>query len=127
MALEFHSDKEIDKQYPVDLSADMEIEIGGLLNAILNDIRSGVPVSVIGGGFHNWLSNVILEISSRLRKKTGINKVVLSGGVFQNKLLLNKTKNLLRHCDFEVFYNRIVPPNDGGISFGQIGHYIYSR
>jgi len=127
MTLEFHSDKEIDKQYPVDLSADMEIEIGGLLNAILNDIRSGVPISVIGGGFHNWLSNVILEISSRLRKKTGINKVVLSGGVFQNKLLLNKTKNLLRHYDFEVFYNRIVPPNDGGISFGQIGHYIYSR
>jgi len=127
MALEFHSDKEIDKQYPVDLSVDMEIEIGGLLNAILNDIRSGVPVSVIGGGFHNWLSNVILEISNRLRKKTGINKVVLSGGVFQNKLLLNKTKNLLRHYDFEVFHNRIVPPNDGGISFGQIGHYIYSR
>jgi len=49
----------------------------------------------------------------------GTNKVVLSGGVFQNRLLLNKTVALLERSNFEVYTHRQVPCNDGGISLGQ--------
>jgi hydrogenase maturation protein HypF len=70
---------------------------------------------------------LILEISKRIREESGISAVALSGGVFQNKYLLSQSVRILRENNFIVLINRIVPPNDGGISFGQIGHYIYSR
>jgi hydrogenase maturation protein HypF len=54
-----------------------------------------------------------------IQKDTGLERVVLSGGVFQNALLLTRTKNELHRREFEVFVPTKLPPNDGGISFGQ--------
>lgn len=77
-------------------------------------------VSVISAKFHNTVAQAVLEVSKQIRKETSLNKVILSGGVFQNKYLLEKSLYLLDRNRFNVFTNHLVPANDGGISLGQI-------
>ena len=62
---------------------------------------------------------MIHDVCLRLRERHGLTQVALSGGVFQNVILLGKTLALLRGAGFEVFTHRLVPPNDGGIALGQ--------
>ena len=69
--------------------------------------------------FHNTLAHGIAAMAEIGRKEYGISKVGLTGGVFQNVLLLELTKNLLLERGFEVLIHRLVPPNDGGVSLGQ--------
>jgi hydrogenase maturation protein HypF len=56
---------------------------------------------------------------NKISQQTGIKQVALSGGVFQNRLLLQLTTNGLRQADFQVFTHHLVPCNDGGLSLGQ--------
>lgn len=70
--------------------------------------------------FHNTLSGVSHDVCRKIRERTGINKVVLSGGVFQNKYLIEKCIEDLKANKFEVFVHKNVPTNDGGISLGQL-------
>ena len=89
------------------------------LKAIFEDLpRQRIPV--ISAKFHNTIAQVILEISKQIRNETSLNKVILSGGVFQNKYLLEKSLYLLKRNMFKVFTNHLVPANDGGISLGQL-------
>jgi hydrogenase maturation protein HypF len=76
--------------------------------------------SFISAKFHNTVAMIILEVSEQIRRETSLNKVVLSGGVFQNKYLLERSMHLLRQSRFMVFTNNSVPANDGGISLGQL-------
>jgi hydrogenase maturation protein HypF len=55
-----------------------------------------------------------------MRKQLSINTVVLSGGSFQNRILLQKTENQLKECNFAVYSQESVPSNDGGIALGQL-------
>jgi hydrogenase maturation protein HypF len=87
---------------------------------ILNDIEQNVPVSKISAKFHNTIISLILDLSRQIRTETGLNKVVLSGGSFQNRYLLSISENLLKDQDFEVFTHEKVPSNDGGLALGQI-------
>jgi hydrogenase maturation protein HypF len=66
------------------------------------------------------MAQIIVAVCIRMRKDTGLNKVVLSGGVFQNRYLLEKTLYLLSMNKFMVYTNHQVPSNDGGISLGQL-------
>ncbi len=91
----------------------------GIAGRILEDIRGSVPVGHISAKFHNTLAGIILEISRVVRSERNINKIALSGGVFQNSLLLEKCFRSLKKDGFEVFSNFLVPVNDGGISLGQ--------
>ncbi|MCL6088494.1 MAG: carbamoyltransferase HypF, partial [Actinobacteria bacterium] len=86
---------------------------------ILKDISSGKDFEKISAGFHNTLSEIILDISKKIRENLTINDVVLSGGVFQNNYLIEKTFKLLENEGFNVYTNFKVPVNDGGISLGQ--------
>ncbi|CUU09801.1 hydrogenase maturation protein HypF [Candidatus Kryptobacter tengchongensis] len=86
---------------------------------IVNDILNKVPISKISGKFHNTIANIICEISNRIRMETGLDKVVLSGGVFQNALLVEKAVLKLYELGFKVYTHSKVPPNDGGLSLGQ--------
>ncbi len=86
------------------------------VRGVMGDIARGVSTTVIAAKFHNMLVNAILDIAHR----TGLEKVVLSGGCFQNCLLLENTVNRLRHDGFHAYWHQRVPPNDGGISLGQI-------
>jgi len=63
---------------------------------------------------------VIVETALKIKKETGIKKVVLSGGSFQNAILLGKSENRLKEKGFEVYTHRLVPSNDGGIALGQL-------
>lgn len=90
-----------------------------LFSKILKDIFIGIKTNTISAKFHNTLSEIILDISKRIREKYSINNVVLSGGVFQNNYLIEKTFNLLKKNGFNVYTNYKVPVNDGGISLGQ--------
>ena len=76
--------------------------------------------SRIAAKFHNTIARIILHVCIEIRKETGLNSVVMSGGVFQNKYLLEKSLYLLTVNRFKVYTNNQVPSNDGGVSLGQL-------
>jgi len=90
-----------------------------LLRAVAADVRDGVPAGRISARFHNAVAGMIREVCLRLREKTGLQEVALSGGVFQNVTLLEKVVASLREAGFALYLHRRVPPNDAGISLGQ--------
>jgi hydrogenase maturation protein HypF len=73
----------------------------------------------IAGRFHLSIATMIEEVCSELRQRTGLKRVVLSGGVFQNCLLTETTLARLEKSGFEVLIHSLVPPNDGGLALGQ--------
>jgi len=90
-----------------------------LFRGIVTDLENGVGVESISSKFHNTMAEMILKMCLKLRKGRGLDRVVLSGGVFQNILLLEKTYVLLDKNKFRVFTHRRIPTNDGGIALGQ--------
>lgn len=84
--------------------------------AMIDDWRAGVPVSEISAVFHNTLTEMIIATA----RYAGEKQVILTGGCFQNKTLLEGTINRLRAEGFDPHWHRVVPPNDGGIALGQI-------
>jgi len=87
--------------------------------AMMDDMQH-LNVSLISTKFHNTLARLIVEVSEKIRNEYLLNKVVLSGGVFQNKYLLEKIFKMLTDNGFIVFTNNQVPANDGGIALGQL-------
>ncbi len=69
--------------------------------------------------FHHRVAQMILDTCLKIRKETGADQVALTGGVFQNKILMEESLALLRENGFEPYYNISVSPNDGGIALGQ--------
>ena len=90
------------------------------LRSIVEDILNNTEKMTIATKLHNTIILTIFDTVSAIRLKDGINKVVLSGGVFQNKYLLTGTIKLLRKNKFEVYSHASVPSNDGGIALGQL-------
>lgn len=89
---------------------------GPLVEALLADRDRGVPVPVLSARFHNALADLAVRIARRADRR----RVVLSGGCFQNASLQARVLERLREAGFEVFAHRQIPPNDGGISVGQV-------
>ncbi|MFP4028589.1 MAG: carbamoyltransferase HypF [Candidatus Brocadiia bacterium] len=87
--------------------------------AICEDIDKKTNPAIIAARFHNAVSKMIVEGCRRIRSRTGLDHVALSGGVMQNRLLVNRTVPALEAEDFDVLVRRRVPPNDGGICLGQ--------
>jgi hydrogenase maturation protein HypF len=96
------------------------IKIHDLFTAIINNLHSNTSKAIIAARFHNTIAQIIVEVCQKIFAKNGIKKAALSGGVFQNRLLLRKTLPLLESAGFEVYTHRQVPCNDGGISLGQV-------
>jgi len=117
MRLESTINDETDEFYPFRLNK--TIDFSTTLLAIIADLNRQTA-SVISAKFHNTIARVILDVSMQIRKETSLNKVILSGGVFQNKYLLEKSLYLLSRNKFKTFTNHFVPANDGGISLGQL-------
>jgi hydrogenase maturation protein HypF len=90
-----------------------------MFKQIVSDLKGGEPKEKIAYRFHLTVSQMIRKMSIILRKKAGINKIVLSGGVFQNKLLLSLSSDLLRKDGFHVFIHRELSCDDSSISLGQ--------
>ena len=95
------------------------IQLKELLSAIIEDLYQGVSKATISARFHNTIARMICEMCQLIAKKTGINQVALSGGVFQNRLVLRKAIPLLESAGFSALTHKQVPCNDGGISLGQ--------
>ncbi|RLB05115.1 MAG: carbamoyltransferase HypF, partial [Deltaproteobacteria bacterium] len=95
-----------------------------LILAIVDELKKGVPAPLIATRFHRTLAQIIGQMCCRIRERYSMDQVVLSGGVFQNHLLLNMVWDLLVAEGFRPFVHHKVPPNDGGISLGQA---LYAR
>jgi len=95
------------------------VRLAALFEALLGDIERRVPVPEIAWRFHVTIAQMITTVCVHIRASTGITTVALSGGVFQNRLLLRLTLPLLENAGFAVLLHRHVPCNDGGVSLGQ--------
>jgi hydrogenase maturation protein HypF len=90
-----------------------------IVRAVLDAVEAGASVETVAGAFHNTVVGFCREVAARLRDERGIRVVALSGGVFQNRLLLRKLVAALRGDGFRVLLHKEVPTNDGGVSLGQ--------
>jgi len=95
------------------------VKLKELLSAVVRDARNQIPASVISLKFHHTMAEIIAQVCKLITKDTGIKRVALSGGVFQNRLLLKLAAAALQKEDFKVLTHHLVPCNDGGISLGQ--------
>jgi hydrogenase maturation protein HypF len=114
IALEMTADESEKGSYDTEIRGDT-ISFIPAIRQIVGDLHQGNSRASIAGKFHNTAASVISEICER----EGMKDIALSGGVWQNRLLLRKTLDLLTDRGFRVHMNHRVPTNDGGISFGQ--------
>jgi hydrogenase maturation protein HypF len=105
--------------YRFALSGD-EIDAAPVLRAMVDDMRRGCATGSIAAGFHRAVAELVADTADRLREATGIERVALSGGVFQNVLLLRLARAALESRGLRVLTHRLVPPNDGGLALGQV-------
>ena len=95
------------------------VKLGELFSTIVQDIRNRIPIPLISLKFHNTVTQMIVQMCRLIAKESGITQVALSGGVFQNRLLLRLATAALQREGFSVLTHHLVPCNDGGISLGQ--------
>ncbi|WP_042380544.1 carbamoyltransferase HypF [Streptacidiphilus melanogenes] len=100
--------------------APLRIDAAPMLRAVTADVAAGVDKRLVAARFHAGLAASVREVCRRLRERTGVGTVALSGGVFANALLLTASLNGLREDGFTVLRHRLVPPNDGGLALGQL-------
>ncbi len=108
--------------YPYRLEAEdasCRILLAEMLEAIVADLRRGTETATIARTFHNTIARMVADTCVTIRDNSDIRNVALSGGVFQNRLLLRTVLPLLEQKGFKVYTHRRVPCNDGGISLGQ--------
>jgi hydrogenase maturation protein HypF len=126
MALEFAVDPSVTDAYPMDIrpsALDAEImaethviDWRPMLDAVIGDVRRGVGRGIIAARFHNALVEGLLTVAQIV----GNARIALSGGCFQNRVLLERAARRLEDEGFDVLLHRQVPTNDGGISLGQV-------
>jgi len=87
---------------------------------MIADLSALIPVATISGKFHNTIVNIIFKNVRNISKDSDITKITLSGGTFQNRIILEKTEKLLQSNGFQVFSQSVIPSNDGGIALGQL-------
>jgi hydrogenase maturation protein HypF len=95
------------------------VRLKELLSSIAQDVHANEAVGLIGARFHKTVAEIAIEICRRARKATGLNEVALSGGVWQNQILLDLVRAGLEQEEFIVYFHQQVPTNDGGLSLGQ--------
>jgi len=119
-AIEFEAvldDNEADS-YEFAIEGD-EFDHREMVRQIVVDVRNRVGAPRISAKFHNAVARLIVGTSRRLRRQTGVGRVGLTGGCFQNAALVRRVVAMLERDGFEVLTHRIVPPNDGGLALGQ--------
>ncbi|HEY6422003.1 MAG TPA: carbamoyltransferase HypF [Pseudonocardiaceae bacterium] len=119
--LEQRADLAEQGSYPAVVTEGVLLQLHGadLARAAAADLRAGVAPAVIATRFHHGVADAIVRVCMMLRDATGVGAAALSGGVFQNILLLERTVAALERAGFRVLTHSRVPPNDAGISLGQ--------
>ena len=101
-----------------------EICTDNLVKYLCEGVLGGKNVKQLAYEFHSILADMIVSACGKIRHDTGLNTCALSGGVFQNRLLLSLTKQRLEKADYIVLTHSLVPPNDGGIALGQCAYAL---
>ncbi len=110
------------KTYPYSIepiNGKMVVGLKELLEAIVKGLRSNESAEMIGARFHKTIAQIAVDICKQARAKTHLNEVALSGGVWQNRILLGLVRDGLENEDFIVYFHKQVPANDGGLALGQ--------
>jgi hydrogenase maturation protein HypF len=97
----------------------LQLDARETIRAILADLRAGTSPATVSARFHNGLSDATAAAVSLLAQRRGVGTAVLAGGVFQNRLLLERTAERLASAGLRVLVPRQLPPNDGAIAYGQ--------
>ncbi len=121
--LENIADKNITSSYEFTYD-NGEIDFREVIKSILIDIKQGEAIGAISAKFHNGMVNIIVHVCEQLRREHGISTVALSGGVFQNIMLLNGVTEKLEQQGFTVLVHKNIPSNDACIALGQIYGYV---
>ena len=95
------------------------LDVSAAIRAIVENMFSGKSIEEIASAFHSTLAAAFAAMSFEMRKLTGNNRVALSGGCFQNRVILEGTVAELKKNSFDVYYHSQIPANDGGVSLGQ--------
>jgi len=98
---------------------DETIQVKNLLTAIVQDVCDSESVGMIGARFHKTIAEIAIDACQQARTKTSLNELALSGGVWQNQILLDLVRDRLKKEDFVVYFHKQVPANDGGLALGQ--------
>ena len=111
--------------YPIALSQfgdgrPAEASFAPLIRAVVRDLARGRPAAAVSAAFHNSLAGLILRVARRTRESRGTDTVVLAGGVFLNRVLLDRTTRRLARDGFKVLRPVLYSPNDESLSLGQI-------
>jgi hydrogenase maturation protein HypF len=119
--LEQHAIASESSSYEIDIDPGEALLLRGtdLIRAVVEDLSDNVPIGTIAARFNNALAQMIADACRIVHSRSGHNTVALSGGVFQNMLLFNRTVRTLKEQGFRVLTHHNVPTNDGGISLGQ--------
>jgi hydrogenase maturation protein HypF len=122
--METLADPDENDSYPFDFDGQI-IDPSPSIKAIFADLGKKTPRETISARFHNTIAEVSLQVCLNLRETQHLNQVALSGGVWQNMVLLGKTLEKLQRANFELLLHHQVPANDGGLSLGQaiIAHH----
>jgi hydrogenase maturation protein HypF len=116
--LEAISDPSQGGAYPLEVTAGV-LDARATIAAVARQVAAGVDASVVGARFHRTIARATAQACSEAAGARGLDTVVLAGGVWQNRLLLELTVALLRERGLRVLVPERLPPNDGAISFGQ--------
>ena len=110
-----------DRTYPYEIEAgDLHvIDARPMVRAIVDDLTRGTAVGEIAGAFHNTFVAMLADVARRVASETGLRRVALSGGTFQNEWLLTRLSARLIEMGLEPIVHHDIPCNDGGLSLGQ--------
>jgi hydrogenase maturation protein HypF len=120
--MEMIADRGGKESYPFQIRQNgisMVIDPAEMIREIVHDLVEGTPSPKISGKFHRTIARLVVETCETIRTHEQLNRVVLSGGVFQNIILLSLVSEGLKRSGFDVYTHHLVPANDGGISLGQ--------
>jgi hydrogenase maturation protein HypF len=110
--------------YPLPLHDDggapLVLDARATVSAIVEDLRQGAEVATVAARFHNALAVATAEACARTAERHGTETVVLSGGAFQNRRLMERGRALVEAAGLQVLTPELLPPNDGGIAYGQL-------
>jgi hydrogenase maturation protein HypF len=133
MEFEFQVDPSVRDAYPVELGPPeaswamgtwapppLVVDWAPVVDALLDEVDAGTPIGVIAARFHNTLADMIVMAATRLREP----RVVLTGGCFQNRYLTEQAVAGLDAAGVRPYWHQRLPPNDGGISAGQIAAWL---
>jgi hydrogenase maturation protein HypF len=121
MMLEMVATGDIDGSYPFSIIGGNEyvVDTAPIIASVVEDLKKKVPVGRISMRFHETVARFTIELVEAIRFEEDVRNIVLSGGVFQNRVLSSRIKRLMEERGLKTFFNNLVPTNDGGISLGQ--------